>query len=57
MFKYIADSNASGLSAENDHITNFAGPLIYTSLLEVSKSAETLRHGRMTLPSIYLVDL
>jgi hypothetical protein len=32
---YIADSNASALSAENDHITNFAGPLIYTSLLEI----------------------
>ena len=30
------DSNASALSAENDHITNFAGPLIYTSLLEMT---------------------
>jgi hypothetical protein len=31
----IADSNASALSAENDHITNLTGPLIYTSLLEI----------------------
>jgi hypothetical protein len=35
MLEYIADSNASALSAENDHITNLPGPLIYTSLLEV----------------------
>jgi hypothetical protein len=25
MFKYIADSNASGLSVADDHITNFNG--------------------------------
>jgi len=36
MLEYIADSNTSPLSAENDHITNFAGPLIYTPLLEES---------------------
>jgi len=35
--RFIADSNASALSAENDHITNFAGPLIYTSLLEITQ--------------------
>jgi len=35
MFKYIADSNASALTAENDHITNLTGPLIYTPLLEI----------------------
>jgi hypothetical protein len=40
----VADSNASALSAENDHITNFAGPLIYTSLLEISKVLELQRN-------------
>jgi hypothetical protein len=35
MLRFIADSNASALSAENDHITNLTGPLIYTSLLEI----------------------
>ena len=37
----IAGSNASALSAENDHITNFAGPLIYTFLLEKSQFFKT----------------
>ena len=41
MLFFIADSNASALSAENDHITNFAGPLIYTSLLEKSQFFKT----------------
>jgi hypothetical protein len=35
ILEYIADSARHALSAENDHITNFAGPLIYTSLLEL----------------------
>ena len=49
--RYIADSNASALSAENDRITSFAGPLIYTSLLEVSKVLELQNqfHFRGTL--------